>query len=122
MTQKTSENSNLIVHLPDGVDERPGGVDDALGLRRPLLSRNLVTHRGAAGLPVLVLDLLDIRCCWSLATQDLNRKCDFSVIKTAFDFARPSPVTLVWLATVAPSLAAVTAMEMHILESLWEPS
>ena len=65
----TSEITNLIVHLPDGVDERPGGVDDALGLRRPLLSRYLVPHLGAAGLPVLVLDLLNIRCCWSLAWQ-----------------------------------------------------
>ena len=79
MTLVTSETSNLIVHLPDGVDERPGGVDDALGLRRPLLSRYLVPHRGAAGLPVLVLDLLNIRCCLSLATQDLNRKCNMYI-------------------------------------------
>ena len=49
---------SLVIHLPDGVDERPGGVDNAFGPRRPLLPRYLVAHLGAAGLPLRVLDLL----------------------------------------------------------------
>ena len=49
------DHPSLVVHLPDGVDEWPGGVDDALGPRRPLLPRHLVAHLGAARLPLRVL-------------------------------------------------------------------